>query len=375
MAIKVERVLPPNLVITWAEDGLYDIGLCLTSVKREPKPRKLLLSKPIVIWTIQWAYLFARLASILIGNNNKQLALLLGDVGNYIGLPVQWNIILIFAILITITSQLNYYYNYKRGNNSIFLRVFQMMSGSVTPVSLGLYRVSDVRKLTKLRILFKIIKFNCEYVLRTFSFLFVLSLFCINEHLPIALTYGLLSAIIISTWTYISSTITLYQFLYFYILCTYLKIKIKNINETSNRIKGNKRFSKVQNILHSYDVVYREINEYNTTYWSKFIFIVWSIFGAIIAQNMFMVIFMKINILIRLLLCYSTFLILILFNFIFLISCSLNTEANKSYKIFNSLILLYSRSEKSNRMSRLKNILKVIFKLCNQCFKMAMYNF
>ena len=53
MVINVERILPPNLVITSAEDGLYDIGLCLTSVKREPKPRKL-LSTPIVIWIIQW---------------------------------------------------------------------------------------------------------------------------------------------------------------------------------------------------------------------------------------------------------------------------------------------------------------------------------
>ena len=358
MVINIERILPPNLVITWAEDGLYDIGLCLTSVKREPKPRKL-LSTPILIWIIQWTYLFARLVSILIGHNNRQLRLLLGDVGNYLGLTLHWNIVLIFQIIFTISSQLNYYYNYKRGNNPTFLRVFQMMSGSVTPVSVGLYRVSDVRKLVKLRILFKIIKFTSQYLQPTIAFLFVLILFIINEPWSIALTYGLLSAIIIAIWTLTSMNVTSYQFLYFYIICTYLKIKLKNINETSDQIKGNKRFSKIQNILNSYDVVYREINEFNTTYWSKFIFIVWSIFGAIIAQLIFISIFTEINMILRLLLCYAACLILILFNFIFLISCSLNTEANKSYKIFNSLIPIYSRSDASNK---LKNILKVIFK-------------
>ena len=303
--------------------------------------------------------MFARLVSILIGHNNRQLRLLLGDVGNYIGLKLHWNIVLIFQIIFTISSQLNYYYNYKRGNNPTFLRVFQMMSGSVTPVSVGLYRVSDVSKLTKLRILFKIIKFTSKYVQSTIAFSFVLSLFIINETWSIALSNGLFSSITITIWTYTSMNITSFQFLYFYILCIYLKIKLKNINETSNQIKGNKRFSNIQNILHSYDVVYREIDEYNTTYWSKFIFIVWSIFGAIIAQLLFISIFTEINMLLRLLLCYAACLILILFNFIFLISCSLNTEANESYKIFNSLIPVYSRSDAPNKM---KNILKVIFK-------------
>ena len=115
------------------------------------------------------------------------------------------------------------------------------MSDSVTPVSIGVNRVSDVRKLTKFRILFKLVKFNNKYVLTTFGFLFALILFIINEPWSIALTYGVLSAIIMATiWVHHCSNISLYQFLYFYILCTYLKIKLKNINETSNRIKGNK---------------------------------------------------------------------------------------------------------------------------------------
>ena len=359
MAINIEKVLPPNLVIQSAEDLLYDIGLCLTSVKRKPKEREL-LSTPIVIWIIQWVYLFVRLASILTDHDNKQLTLLLGDVGEYIGLTIHWDIILIFGIIITILSQLNFYFNYKQGNEPTFLRVFQMMSGSVTPVSIGLYRVSDIRKLTRLRILFKLIKINSEYVSRVSGFLFVLIVYIMNEPWSISLTYGLLSATMLAIWIHSTSRIEMYQFVYFFILCSYLKIKLKNLNNTLNQIKTNKRFSNITKILCSYDFIYREIYEYNTTYWSKFFFIVWLLIGALIAQLLFICIFIEINMLLRLLLCYSVCFIFILFNFIFLIACSLNTEANKSYRLFNSLIPVYSRSDTHKRMARLRNVLKVI---------------
>ena len=46
----------------------------------------------------------------------------------------------------TITSQLVYYYNYKRGIKPTFVRVFQMMSGLVTPSSVGLYRETDITR-------------------------------------------------------------------------------------------------------------------------------------------------------------------------------------------------------------------------------------
>ena len=345
MAINIKRNLPPNLVIQSAEDLLYDIGLCLSSVKRMPKQRKL-LSTPIVIWIIQWTYLFVRLAAILTDHNNKQLTLLLGYIGEYMGLTIHLDIIIIFGIIITILSQLNYYYNYKRGNDPTFLRVFQMMSGSVTPVSIGLYRVSDIRKLISFRIWYKLIKFNSEYLPSIFGFLFVLVVFIMNEPWTIALTYGLLSATMLAIWNHSTTQIGVYQFLYFFILCTYLKIKLKNLNETLNQIKTNKQYTRITKILRSHNIVYLEIYEYNRTYWSKFFFIVWSLIGLLMAQLIFICIFTQINMLLRLLLWYPVCLIFIFYNFIFLIACSLNTEANKSYRIFNSLIPVYCRSKR-----------------------------
>ena len=197
MAINTERVLPPHLVIPSAEDLLYDIGLCLTSVKEVPKQRNL-LSRPIVIWIIQWIFFFQRLASIWIGEDNRQALLIFGDVGGYMGLKTKINVLIINGISIVISSQLNYYYNYKRGNNPTFLRVFQMMSGSVTPASVGLYRESDVRKLTRFRIVFKLVKLNNEYIPWLFGSSFILGLFIVNEPWQIALTYGLANAIIFS---------------------------------------------------------------------------------------------------------------------------------------------------------------------------------
>ena len=122
---------------------------------------------------------------------------------------------------------------------------------------------------------------------------------------------------------------------------------------------NNKRFKNFKRILHSFDALYREIDEYNTTYWSKFLFIIWSLFGALAAQQSFIVIFTDINIILRLITCYALFLILILFNFVFIITSSLNSHANKSYKLFNYLVIYYSRFHSINKNKMLNNLFKV----------------
>ena len=361
MSIDTEHVLPPHLVIPSAEDLLYDIGLCLTSVKEEPKPRKL-LSRPKVIWIIEWIFFFQRFFSILIGQENRQALLILGDVGGYLGLKTNWNVLIIIAISIVISSQLNYYYNYKRGNNPTFLRVFRMMSGLVTPASVGLFQGNDVRKLTRLKILFTLVKLNTEYVIRVVGFGLIIGLFIVNEPWLIALTYGLANAIMFCLWVHPSAKVVIYQFLYLFILCTYLNIKLKNLNQTLKHMRNYRRFKNFQRILHSFDALYREIDEYNTTYWSKFLFSVWSLFGAFIAQLSFIAIFNETNIILKIMICYALFLILILFNFVFFITSSLNSHANKSYKLFNYLVVDYSRFHPISRNKMLNYLIKVISK-------------
>jgi len=137
-------VLPEELVIPSVDDLLYEIGLCLTSVRERPKRRA--IDSPIVIAIVSIIMLITRIINIFNVNNNPIIFVLMGDVGRYFSMALHWNCSLFLANLMAFTSQLVYYYNYKRGIKPTFVRVFQMMSGLVTPSSVGLYRETDITR-------------------------------------------------------------------------------------------------------------------------------------------------------------------------------------------------------------------------------------
>ena len=106
------NVLPKEVVISSVDDLLYEIGLCLTSVRERPKRRA--INSPVVIAVFCGIYLCERIASIIIDESHHGYLLLLGDYGRFMKLKTHLNLILIILISISMTSQLNYYNNHKR---------------------------------------------------------------------------------------------------------------------------------------------------------------------------------------------------------------------------------------------------------------------
>ena len=125
-------------------------------------------------------------------------------------------------------------------------------------------------------------------------------------------------------------------------------------------MQRNKRFVKIREILYSFDVIYREINEYNTTYWGKFLFIFWSLFGSIVILYIYIIFYSNLNIILKFFIFYAMMSFSFLFNFILSKVCSLNSEANKSYKIFHSFIIQYSKTYLSLKIFQLHNKINVI---------------
>ena len=261
------------------DDLLYEIGLCLTSVRERPKRRA--IDSPIVITIVSTLYLVFRIASIFIEDNWHGWLLIVGDIGNYINLKDHFNSVMILSMFITIISQLIYYYNYKRGIKPTFVRVFQMMSGLVTPSSVGLYRETDITRLLRYRIFFVLFRINNRYIFPFICLFFQLFLFCINESFTSLIIYIVINSIQTMYLVYIVVNLITYQILYLHIICTYLEIKIKSLNNIIFEMKKQNYFFKIRTILRTYDRIYREINEYNTTYWSKFLANIWFFFGMI----------------------------------------------------------------------------------------------
>ena len=85
--------------------------------------------------------------------------------------------------------------------------------------------------------------------------------------------------------------------------------------------------------------LYVEINEYNTTYWSKFLLSVWITCGFVIVINIFIALFVKMPLIIKIIYIYGTLISLIIFITIIFTASSVNSKANKSYKLFNRLYI------------------------------------
>ena len=209
------------------------------------------------------------------------------------------------------TSQLIYYYNYKNEIKPTFLKVFQMMSGLVSPKSIGLTNEKEIYKLIKLS---KNLFLICEFVVK-----FAVSLFALTvTFLPYIINYSAMDTIIfgipnsfIFTLCYYIYNINLWQVLYFYIICKFIKTKIKEFNQNILSLIKKRRFlnrNVMIEMIRSLDSLYLEINEYNTKFWSKYLLSIWLIMGSFINVLLFVLLLSQINILYRFMTIFGLFL-------------------------------------------------------------------
>ena len=144
---------------------------------------------------------------------------------------------------------------------------------------------------------------------------------------------------------------------YFFYICKYLKLKVQNLNQELNDIRSKNDFNTLPKILHSLDALYREIDEFNTTYWSKFLLIIWLFFGTLCVTITYICIFGNTNIMVRILFFYIDIAAITLFDYIFSNVCSLNLEANKTYSKINSISVHYYKLKMRHN---LRLLIKVI---------------
>jgi hypothetical protein len=167
----------------------------------------------------------------------------------------------------------------------------------------------------------------------------------LNSSLPLILV-EVFWAILCTAYAYFSININFSQMTYFYIICLYLELKLRNANN-SIKERFNKKYrmtnNKMKNILKSLDSIAREINTYNNDLWSKYLIIVLIFILIVLDLALFESIFGKINLLIKINLFYcscSAFsLLMILIN----TASSVSFEAKKSYKLLNKLFITFNK--------------------------------
>jgi hypothetical protein len=235
-----------------------------------------------------------------------------------------------------------------------------MMSGLVSPKSIGLTNEKQIYKLINLtKKLFFIFELFVEISLPIMAFITSNIIYIINFSVMEIIIFGIPNSLLWSLCVYYVFTINVWQVIYFYIICRYIKIKIKELNEkvlkmTKKKILLKKTFLQ---IIYSFNSIYAEINEYNTKFWSKYLLSIWLIMGSLINCVIFMIFFTQINKFFKFGLIYALILLIITFLIIINTSSSVNYEANKSYKILNSIVVSNARFNTNLRLFTVQRFL------------------
>ena len=158
--LKVDQLLPKELVVKSADSHLYRIGLCVPTDDKSVKRR--FIQKPFMIWTI---FLIETCKMVTFAalpkDKYESIRSQFGDYGGLTGMGNFYRLIMGGYVSTSISSLVIHYWNYKKGVNPTYLLVFKMMAGLVPPKTIGLTDKSLILSLIRrTRSLFKAVMIN-----------------------------------------------------------------------------------------------------------------------------------------------------------------------------------------------------------------------
>ena len=158
-----DQCIPQSLIAKNADDILYRIGLCPTSLNDRPNRRP--IDHPIRAFVIVSVAMIQKLISLSLSDEDYKLGVW-GFTGYFGDVRHHFDLFFVLILFLSLSSQLIYYWNHINGVRPTFLRLFQMMTGSVAPKDIGLTDKHFIRLLCKRTdILCKVIRFNNRFVI------------------------------------------------------------------------------------------------------------------------------------------------------------------------------------------------------------------
>jgi hypothetical protein len=154
--------------------------------------------------------------------------------------------------------------------------------------------------------------------------------------------------LLFTVFGYHSFNINLSQMTYFYIICLYLKLKLRNVNnsiEKSFDRKYKMTNYKIKNILKSLDSIISEINTHNNDFWSKYLMIVLMLVIINFDILLFQSLFGKMSLFFKIILFYASIVLFLLLIILINTASSVSFEAKKTYKLLNKLFIIISNNK------------------------------
>jgi hypothetical protein len=334
--IHMTSLLPSTLQIPSAGSHFYRRGLSLFRLGGAKRHK---FYNPYFVLSMNLIYFCRSFYTLLTPIENRNIFIYLGDYPYFLNAKIHLNIAATQYYLLSITPQLLNFWMYYKNIYPTYLRPFAMMSGLVTPKSIGLTKREDVQKLiSRSKICFYIANLNTIAVLIVsffLSFLPIVMKLDLKQSLIFGIPWSLLFAVS-SHYTFCSHV---WNLTYFYLICYYLKFKIRNINNAIQFYTKRRNIERenLKQILETLTSIYSEIHEYNKIYWSKFAVILLVFFVTFMNTVLFLVLFNEMHIILKLSLSYAFFLSFAIITFFLKTGSSVSYEISKSYKLLNEL--------------------------------------
>ena len=375
-----DQLLPKELVLKSADSHLYRIGLCVPTddsyIKRKFIQKPIFILAVILIETCK-IIVFSSYSSAI----SEKSRVYLGDYGELTRMGNFYRLIVGTYISVTICSMAIHYWNNKNGVNPTYLLVFKMMAGLVPPKTVGLTDETQILWLIRrARFVFRAVFVNSYVSVPILTFLFgFVGYLRIDCKLFEVVIFGLPHSLYLILLIYLLNEIQAYQLIYFYIICVYLKMKLQSINAKLLEKKSKTSIAYIVSQLKAMNSLYKEINEYNSQFWSLYFLLFWLIIGSMISIDLYVIFISNIGIVYKICVIYSMLSFFLLFLFMVFTASSVNYEAKKAYKLLNRLFvsMFVEKSLQKNKtlsvshrmysIHRITWVIKVIYFQCSIC--------
>lgn len=328
------EIIIPNIDLPLYKYGLvhkYDINHYLFSGKK--KIIKIIKTYVIGIWLFMN---LIRFSFSLIFNDKNNNPFVRYDILRYFGGLIQ------FYYSISICSaylSLRIYYIFNFADNHYnWFEIIKVIKGLQTIESIG---ISDRNRIAKFIRRIKIFRITNK-IIRDFGTLFLalasITVLVINYN-SYEIIYVFINSITNCLFVYINTTITAYSFLYYYIVCDYIRIRFNLMNKKVSKLRIFSGAQKVKDLIFEHNSICGDIMSHNK-FWKKYYFTV--TFSLIPMNLMFLqhILFEEIfftAFIMSLIFLIGYSLTHLMFN---LLTASVNREASKSYKILYRLSIL-----------------------------------
>jgi hypothetical protein len=341
----VKKPVPQSIAFNSIDNHLYRIGLSLISKNEEKRSR---FYNPLLILIVNIICLIKCIVSLLLSEENEKLLIINGDFAHFLGSKTHLNVAAFLVFLLTLIQQLIYYYNTKSNINPTYVKVYDMISGLVSPKSIGLTNGEEIYKLIKeSKLWFSFCRCNNQILVPIFALSTNLFPFVFNCSAFDTIIFGIPHTLLYAMGMHFVCNINVWQIFYFRLICRYIKIKFKESNVFVSKLIFRRKLIKwkqVLRIIQNLDAKYSELDECNQEIWSKYLLSIWLISGTFINFYLYPLFFAEMTVINKLIGVYGVAFAFLFSLFIITNASSVNYEANKMYNLLNHIMVYNSLS-------------------------------